>query len=68
LRASFIWGRQVPAAIALLLAAIVVISIYLGAMLWTVRLSFSSSKMLPVFDLVGLQQYQGLFTTERFVR
>jgi glucose/mannose transport system permease protein len=65
LRASFV--RQVPAAIALLPATIVVISIYLGAMLWTVRLSFSSSKMLPVFDFVGLQQYQRLFTTERFV-
>jgi glucose/mannose transport system permease protein len=36
-------------------------------MLWTVRLSFSSSKMLPVFDFVGLQQYQRLFATERFV-
>src|SRR6516225_1156178 len=67
LRVSFVSGRQAPAAIALLPAAIVVISIYLGAILWTVRLSFSSSKMLPVFDFVGLQQYQRLFATERFV-
>jgi len=62
-----IWRRQAPAAIALVPAAVVVLSIYLGAMLWTVRLSFSSSKMLPVFDFVGLQQYQRLFATERFV-
>jgi len=67
LRAILVWRRQAPAAIALLPAAIVVLSIYLGAMLWTVRLSFSSSKMLPVFDFVGLQQYQRLFATERFV-
>ena len=66
-RASRIWRRQVPAAVALIPAAVVVLSIYLGAMLWTVRLSFSSSKMLPVFDFVGLQQYQRLFATERFV-
>ena len=62
-----IWRGQAAAAIALVPAAIVVLSIYLGAMLWTVRLSFSSSKMLPVFDFVGLQQYQRLFATERFV-
>jgi glucose/mannose transport system permease protein len=67
LRAISVWRRQAPAAIALLPAAIIVVSIYLGAMLWTVRLSFSSSKMLPVFDFVGLQQYQRLFATERFV-
>jgi glucose/mannose transport system permease protein len=66
-RASLAWRRQGPAGIALLPAAMVVLSIYLGAMLWTVRLSFSSSKMLPVFDFVGLQQYQRLFATERFI-
>jgi glucose/mannose transport system permease protein len=66
-RASRAWRRHAPAAIALLPAATVVASVYLGAMLWTVRLSFSSSKMLPVFDFVGLQQYQRLFATERFV-
>ena len=31
------------------------------------RLAFSSSKMLPVFDFVGLAQFQRLFATERFV-
>ena len=59
--------RQAPAAFALLPAAIIVVAIYIGAMLWTVRLSFSSSKMLPIFDFVGLQQYERLFNTERFV-
>lgn len=62
-----VWRRQAPAALALIPAAVIVVTIYLGAMLWTVRLSFSSSKMLPVFDFVGLQQYERLFSTERFV-
>ena len=61
------WRRQAPAALALLPAAVIVVAIYIGAMVWTVRLSFSSSKMLPVFDFVGLQQFQRLFATERFV-
>ena len=65
--ASMRWRRQIPAAIALAPAAVIVIVIYIGAMLWTVRLSFSSSKMLPVFDFVGWQQYERLFNTERFV-
>ena len=66
-RASARWRRQPPAALALLPAAIIVVAIYIGAMIWTVRLAFSSSKMLPVFDFVGLAQFQRLFATERFV-
>jgi glucose/mannose transport system permease protein len=58
---------QLPAAIALLPALVIVVVAYVGAMIWTVRLSFTSSKMLPVFDFVGLAQYQRLFNTERFV-
>ncbi len=58
---------QGPAALALLPAAIVVVVGYLGAMVWTVRLSFTSTKMLPVLDWVGLQQYRRLFSTERFI-
>ncbi len=64
---SMRWRRKIPAAVALAPAALIVIVIYIGAMLWTVRLSFSSSKMLPVFDFVGWQQYERLSNTERFV-
>jgi len=53
--------RQLPATIALLPAALVVIVVYLGCMLWTVRLSFTSSKLLPKLDFVGLAQYERLF-------
>ena len=55
-----------PAALALLPAGLIVVVCYLGAMIWTVRLSFTSTKMLPVMDWVGWQQYDRLFRTERF--
>lgn len=60
------WRSKAPAILALIPAACVVLFIYIGAMVWTVRLSFSSSKMLPVLDNVGFNQYRRLFATERF--
>lgn len=59
--------RQLPAFIALLPAAIIVIVAYIGCMVWTVRLSFTSSKLLPKFDWVGLGQYERLFANPRFL-
>jgi glucose/mannose transport system permease protein len=59
--------RQIPATVALLPAALVVIIVYLGCMLWTVRLSFTSSKLLPKLDFVGFAQYERLFTNSRFL-
>ncbi|MBV1703568.1 MAG: sugar ABC transporter permease [Hyphomicrobiales bacterium] len=59
--------NQAPAALALLPAAIVVAVVYVGSMLMTARLSFSSSHMLPTFDWAGGEQYSRLFDTERFV-
>ena len=51
-------GRAASAAsrrrLALLPTAIVVLVVYLGCMLWTVRLSFTSSQLLPMLDFVGL--------------
>jgi len=59
--------RQIPATFALLPAAFVVIVVYLGCMLWTVRLSFTSSKLLPKLDFVGFAQYERLFANSRFL-
>jgi glucose/mannose transport system permease protein len=56
-----------PAAIALLPAAATVIVVYLGCLLWTVRLSFTSSKLLPKMDWVGFAQYERLFANTRFM-
>src|SRR3954453_20630320 len=56
-----------PAAFALLPTALVVLVVYIGCMLWTVRLSFTSSTLLPKLDWVGLAQYSRLFVNDRFV-
>lgn len=56
-----------PAALALLPTALVVLVVYVGCMLWTVRLSLSSSRLLPKLDWVGLDQYQRLLTNDRFL-
>ena len=59
--------RNLVAYIALLPMAIVVVFAYLGTMAWSVRLSFSSSKLLPRYDFVGLNQYLTLFDTPRWL-
>ena len=58
---------QLPAMIALAPATLIVVVAYVGAMVWTVLLSFTSSKMLPIYNFVGFDQYQRLFNTERFI-
>lgn len=59
--------RWLPAGIALLPTALIVLVVYVGCMLWTLRLSFTSSKLLPTFDFVGLDQYRRLFANSRFM-
>jgi glucose/mannose transport system permease protein len=59
--------RRLPAMLALVPAAIAVVVVYLGCMLWTVRLSFTSSKLLPTLDFVGLEQYERLLGNARFL-
>lgn len=62
-------GRRMrpAAAIALLPTAIIVLVVYIGCMLWTVRLSFTSSLLLPRSDWIGFTQYTRLFANDRFV-
>jgi glucose/mannose transport system permease protein len=66
-RAGGLRFRSPAAAIALIPAALAVIVVYVGCMLWTIRLSFTSSRLLPVLDWVGLSQYERLFSNERFL-
>ena len=58
---------RLPAAFALLPTALIVLVVYIGCMLWTVRLSFTSSTLLPKLDWFGLTQYSRLFANDRFV-
>ena len=55
------------AALTLLPAWAVVIVAYLGTMLWTVKISFTASRLLPVDQFVGFDQYVRLFATERWL-
>ena len=59
--------RAVAAQLALLPMAITVLGVYIGTVLWSIRISFSSSKIFPTNDFVGLAQYQRLFNTERWI-
>ena len=45
----------------------VVIAAYIGTMLWTVQISFTASKLLPVDDYVGFAQYERLFSSTRWI-
>jgi glucose/mannose transport system permease protein len=60
-------AARLPARLALLPTALVVVVVYLGCMLWTVRLSLTSSKLLPTLDFVGFDQYRRLLTNTRFL-
>lgn len=55
-----VWVALLPMAATVLLA-------YLGTVAWSVRISFSSSRTLPIDDFVGLAQYRRLFATERWL-
>jgi glucose/mannose transport system permease protein len=58
---------RLPPALALLPTALVVLVVYVGCMLWTVRLSFTSSTLLPRLDWIGFTQYSRLIVNDRFV-
>lgn len=51
---------------ALLPMGITVLLAYVVSILWTIRISFSSSKMLPKSDWAGGMQYLNLFTSDRW--
>jgi len=53
--------------LALLPMAFTALVCYLGATLWSIRISLSSSRTIPVNDFVGLLQYRRLFANERWL-
>src|ERR1700674_1090 len=53
--------------VALLPMFVTVLFAYLGTVLWSVRISLSSSRTFPADDFVGLSQYARLFNTERWL-
>lgn len=52
---------------ALLPMAVTVLLCYLGTMVWTARVSTTSSRTFPADDFVGLAQYAKLFDNDRWL-
>lgn len=58
---------MLTAYLALIPLVIAVTVFYLGTMAWSVGISFTSSKMLPVANFVGFDQYVRLFSEARWL-
>jgi len=58
--------RHAAAWLALVPMAATVLWVYVGSVLWSVRISVSSSRTLPIPDFVGAKQYIRLFDSERW--
>ncbi|MFA9215983.1 MAG: carbohydrate ABC transporter permease [Sphingomonadaceae bacterium] len=59
--------RSVTPFAALLPMALTVIVAYIGAALWTLKVSFTSSRTFASDNFVGLAQYERLFANERWM-
>jgi glucose/mannose transport system permease protein len=60
-------ARKIAPFAALLPMALTVFVCYIGAALWTLRLSFTASRSFPSGRFVGLAQYERLFHNERWL-
>ena len=61
-----LFRRFVPFA-AILPMAMVTLVAYLGATLWSIRVSFSNSRTMPTDTFVGFAQYVKLFDNDRWL-
>jgi glucose/mannose transport system permease protein len=59
--------RAVAAQFALVPMVLTVLGVYVGTVLWSLRISVSSSQIFPRSDFVGLAQYERLFRTDRWM-
>jgi glucose/mannose transport system permease protein len=59
--------RRTSVYVALLPMAITACAVYLGTTLWSLRVSFSSSRTFPTDNFVGFAQYARLFTDDRWL-
>lgn len=58
---------RLGAQIALLPTWLIVLFAYIGTVAWTIRISFTSSRIFPNYDFVGLKSYDRLFSTQRWM-
>lgn len=59
--------RNLNAKIAAIPMILTALGIFVGCTIWTVVYSFTSSKLLPRLDFVGLEQYERLWSTRRWL-
>jgi glucose/mannose transport system permease protein len=59
--------RQSSAYVALLPMAVTAFVVYFGTILWTLRVSLSSSRKFPLDNYVGFAQYARLFADDRWL-
>ena len=61
------WFKNINAKIAAIPMVLTALVIFVGCSIWTIVYSFTSSKMLPKAKFVGLDQYERLWSTNRWV-
>lgn len=61
------WLRQLVSWSALLPMVLTVLVAYLGTVLWSLNISFTSSRTFPSNEYVGLDQYTRLFDNDRWL-
>ena len=59
--------RNLTSKIASLPMVATVLVIFIGCTFWTILYSFTNSKLLPKLNFVGLDQYERLWNTDRWV-
>jgi len=61
------WLRNINAKIASIPMVLTALVVFVGGTAWTVVYSFTSSRLLPKLDFVGLDQYARLWSTRRWL-
>jgi glucose/mannose transport system permease protein len=61
------WSRIAPQ-IALVPALLVTLTAFVGAIVWSIYLSFTASRRFPDYELIGFKQYQRLFNDDAWTR
>ena len=59
--------RNIPSKVASIPMALTAVVIFIGCTLWTVAYSFTGSRLLPRWRWVGLDQYDRLWDTDRWI-
>lgn len=66
-RARSRWTRNINAKLAAIPMVATALVIFVGASIWTVVYSFTDSKLLPRLNFIGLDQYERLWSNNRWL-